>query len=494
MNILDLLNSNSRATVLDDGKSSLNGATLHGRVADLATRLRELQIQRLALHANNGIDWIITDLACHAAGIVCVPLPLFFNEGQLLHAIRSCGVDALLTAEPACFLPHFATRTELAGSGLILLRQPAYLSCALPDGTGKVTFTSGSTGTPKGVCLGNAQQLLQAQALADAVALRHPRHLCLLPLSTLLENIAGVYAPLLAGGTVLVRGLRELGFEGSRLADPKLLLATIARLQPDTLILIPQLLQLLVLAASQGWQVPSLKFIAVGGARVPASLVRQARVLGLPVYEGYGLSECCSVVSLNTPAHDQPGTAGKVLPHLRVSGNDGELHVAGNAMLGYVGERDSWHPSAIATGDIGHVDPQGFLHLAGRRKNLIISSYGRNISPEWVESELLASPLIAEAIVLGEGRPHCVALLTPARAELGDAALASAVAAANAQLPDYAQVRQWLRLQRPLAGNPDFVTPNGKPRRSSIEQAWQAELDALYARAATTPVDLEVRS
>ena len=88
--------------------------------------------------------------------------------------------------------------------------------------------------------------------------------------------------------------------------------------------------------------------------------------------------------------------------------------------------------------------------------------------------------MLSEAVVLGDARPHCVALLTPARPDLPDAVIAAAIAAANTRLPDYAQVKQWLRLARPLAGQTDFITTNGKPRRKRIEQAWQTEIDALY--------------
>jgi long-subunit acyl-CoA synthetase (AMP-forming) len=469
---------------LQDGTSVLTRADLIQRVSALALQLRARKVRCLGLHADNGIDWIVADLACQEAGILCVPLPLFFNKMQLLHVLHTCGIDALVTPTPDVFSAHFHAPVHVEGLGLPLLLQPAAHHPQLPEGTAKVTFTSGSTGTPKGVCLGTAQQLLQANALAGAVAIPHPRHLCVLPLGTLLENIAGVYAPLLAGGTVILRGMGELGFAGSRLSDPRKFLQAISAVKPDTLILIPQLLQLLVHAVKQGWQPPALRFIAVGGARVSARLIAEARGLGLPVYEGYGLSECASVVSLNTPRTDRPGSSGKPLPHLDVSFEDGEIHVSGNTMLGYVDEPDSWYRKRTATGDLGFLDADGFLHISGRSKNLLINSYGRNIAPEWVESELLASAALSEAVVLGDARPHCVALLTPAHADLDDAALAAAVAAANTRLPDYAQVKQWLRLPRALAGQPEFVTPNGKPRRKAIEHAWQAAIDALYGASA----------
>lgn len=475
----------SALPAIEDATTSLTRAALVQRVSLHAAELRSLGVKRLALHADNGIGWVLTDLACQHAGVTCVPLPLFFTKQQWLHTFDSCGIDALVTAAPEQFAAHFRSagpqHQPLADHGLTLLLQPAAREPALPAGTSKVTFTSGSTSAPKGVCLSTAQQLQQAEALAQAVGIEAPRHLCLLPLATLLENIAGVYAPLLADGTVVLRSLTELGYAGSRLADPRRFLDALTAARPHTLILIPQLLHALVQAVQQGWVPPPLKFIAVGGARVSAQLIADARSAGLPVYEGYGLSECTSVVSLNTPAADRPGSSGKPLPHLTVTVQDGEIAVCGNAMLGYTGEPDSWYRKRIMTGDLGYLDSAGFLHIAGRSKNVLISSYGRNIAPEWVESELLASPALAEAVVLGDARPYCVALLTPRRQELDDTALAAAVAAANSRLPDYAQVKRWLRLPRPLAGQPEFMTPNGKPRRERIAQALHTQLAALYA-------------
>ena len=466
--------------VLGDGQRELTRAELSEQVRALAQRLQELQVQRLGLHADNQVAWLLADLACEQAGLVIVPLPLFFTDQQVLHVVESCGLDAVFTATPALFQSSF--EQSLAGvlDGLVLLRrQPARVP-AIPPGTGKITFTSGSTGTPKGVCLSWAQQVRQAEVLAEAVGLRGIRHLCVLPLSTLLENIAGVYAPLLAGGQVQLRPLAELGFSGSRLQQPQAFLQQLALRRPATLILIPQLLHLLVQAVAQGWQPPPFAFIAVGGSRVAPTLVTQARALGLPVYEGYGLSECASVVSLNTLQHDQVGSAGKLLPHVQVTQKDGELFVSGNAMLGYVGELQSWYPQSIATGDLGHVDDKGFVHISGRRKNLLISSYGRNIAPEWVESELLATPLFADAVVFGDAQPYCVALVSVRDAAAPDALIQAAIDAANARLPDYARVLRWHRLPAPLATNPQLLTPNGRPRRAAIATQYASELAALY--------------
>jgi long-subunit acyl-CoA synthetase (AMP-forming) len=465
---------------------ALDYSGLAERVGALAGWLRNLAPQAVALHLDNGPDWIVVDLACQAAGIPLIPLPGFFSDAQLRHVLESMPVEAVFTDRADGLATLCAGRLrkgpDLAvGSGQLLRLEAARRPLALPPGTGKVTFTSGSTGRPKGVCLSNAQLLRQAGALVAAAGLERPRHLCLLPLSTLLENVAGVYAPLLAGGELIVHPLAEIGFTGSSTLNPQRLLNLLSRRRPESLILTPQLLQVLVGAARGGWSAPdTLRFVAVGGARVPTGLMDQAHALGIPAYEGYGLSECVSVVSLNTPGAARPGTCGRPLPHLQVVSEGGEIVVSGNAMLGYAGEPRGWGQDRIPTGDLGYLDEQGFLHVQGRSKNLLISSFGRNISPEWVESELSAEGLFSDLVVFGDAQPYCVALLSPRDPTLGDDDLQRAVERRNARLPDYARVLNWYRLPQPLAAAGDLLTDNGRPKRAAIEARYAEAIKTLY--------------
>lgn len=468
---------------------SYSAATIQAEVDALAALLRRKGLSRVALLAGNSVEWAVVDIACREAQICLLPLPEFFSESQRHHAITACAVEAIITDKPDYFESAYRASCDylplLDGQRLSLCLLPANSQATrLPEGTGKITFTSGSTGEPKGVCLSHEQLLQQADILASVIALEAPRHLCVLPLSTLLENVAGVYAPILAQGEVIIPELEQMGFSGSTLQDPQKLLTTISRVQPHSMILIPQLLLLLVNAIKQGWPCPaSLKFVAVGGSRVAVDLLIEARELGIPVYEGYGLSECASVVSLNTPQAQQAGSCGKPLPGLRVSLLGAEVIVTGNAMLGYVNEPESWGLQQISTGDLGYFDQDGFLYIDGRKKNLLISSYGRNISPEWIESELLANPVLAEAVLVGDARPYCSALLTPRSGATADSEIQACIEQMNTGLPDYARVMAWHRLEKPLQGDARFMTDNGRPRRESINEAFHAEIDALYAGA-----------
>jgi len=469
----------------DGTAPDVDAATLLDNAATLAKDLQARGSRMVALHADNGVDWIVADLACDRAGIGIVPLPPFFSLDQVRSVLSGSGVDTLLTDRSEWFEAHFdivGPISPAAGThGLDLWRVRADAAAAVPAATSKITYTSGTTGSPKGVCLSAAHQLNVARSLIEATGLTEPRHLCTLPLATLLENIAGVYAPLLAGGTVIAPSLSTLGFNGSSQLDLPRFLQVISDVRPDSLILVPETLRILVLAIHRGWRAPdSLRFVAVGGGKVAAALIHDARSSGLPVYEGYGLSECGSVVSLNTAHGDLPGSVGKPLPHLEVRIEDEEIVVDGASHLGYVGEPDSWGRQTVHTGDIGHVDADGRLFIDGRRKNVLISSFGRNISPEWLESELLAGDMLRHAWVFGDAEPFCVALIVPASPSLTDQPVEAWISTVNSRLPNYARITRWHRLDADVDDVSKLLTANGRPRRDLIAARFQAVLDAMY--------------
>jgi long-subunit acyl-CoA synthetase (AMP-forming) len=203
----------------------------------------------------------------------------------------------------------------------------------------------------------------------------------------------------------------------------------------------------------------------------------QARQLGVPAYQGYGLTECGSVVSLNRPGDDGDGV-GRPLPHVQVVIRDDEIHIASCAFRGYLGDAAARPGADYATGDLGHFDDDGHLHLSGRRKNLLITSFGRNVSPEWVEASLLAQPQIAQAVVAGDSRPALAAVVVPSPG-VSRSDVAAAIGRANASLPDYARLAGWVDAA-PFTLQNEMLTGNGRPVRSAILDHYAAALAALY--------------
>ena len=474
--------------VLDDGRRAWGRVELDAEVGAFAGTLAAPPVRVLATLMDNSPAWVVADLAAAQAGAVHVPLPLFFTPEQIGHALRSAGVDALLA--PAALaarwpqVPREACR--VGAQELVLLRLPA-VPVAMPPGTAKVTFTSGTTGAPKGVCLTQAAMQRVAGGLLEALApLQIERHLCALPFAVLLENIAGLMAPLAHGATCIVPPLADLGLAGSSGFDAARFHSAVVLHRPHSIILLPQMLRAWVGYLLQtGARAPAdLRIVAVGGAAVGARLIEAAAALGIPACEGYGLSEGASVQTLNLPGANRPGSAGRPLPHARLRiGTGGEVEIAGSLFAGYLGEPPrtaEWWP----TGDLGTIEADGTLHIRGRRKHVLITGYGRNVSPEWVETALKGEAAIAQAVVFGDGQPALGAVLWPTRADVPDAVLQAAVTAANATLPDYARIGRWTRAAGAYDTTSGYATANGRPRRDAILAAHAEALG--FAAAATS--------
>jgi long-subunit acyl-CoA synthetase (AMP-forming) len=462
--------------VLLGAGTRVSAVELAEAVERAADTLRAENVRVIATRLDNGPAWAITDLAAWHAGIVHVPLPAFFTASQLAHVLAATGADALLEAGGDGSIGGLPAGTRLTRRATTPVKPH--------DGTAKVSFTSGSTGQPRGACLSGETLAAVAEGIAAALGpIGIRRHLAVLPLPVLLENVAGLYAPLAAGAAVVLPASAEVGLHGSSRFDPDVLQRAVHAWQPDSVIVLPQMLR--AWAARRRPDDPAPRFVAVGGAAVGASTIARARAAGIPAYEGYGLTEGGSVQTLNLPGADRPGSVGRALPHARVRlSGSGEIEVSGAPMLGYLSQPAITPRAWWATGDVGRIDPDGFVHVDGRRDALIVTAFGRNVSPEWVETALQSQPAVAHAVVSGAGEPALHAVLWPTRDDLPqrarDAALAAAVEAANTTLPDYARVGHWIVADVPFDAAAGMATANGRPLREAIARRFHAAVAVAH--------------
>lgn len=351
-------------------------------VYKLATELKnkyiENKIKVIGISGGNSIDWIISDLAAIFSNITCVPIPYFFNEEQKLHLINDAKIDHIIEN-------GLLIKTELTSK---------------KSNYSKITYTSGTTGNPKGVCLSSNNIYETVNSLNKVINININSHINILPYSTLLENIAGIYLPLIRGANIYSYPLEDLGFNGSTDIDINKMHSLLQKIKPESMIMVPELIRTLYLTYNENFNyLESFKFISVGGGKINENILKNINRKFNNVYEGYGLSECCSVVSLNNPIHNKIGTSGKPLPHISIEIIDNEIVVSGNSMQGYLG--DNKKTSKIYTGDLGYVDKDGYLVIYGRKKNTIVTGFGRKVSPEWIESFFYSLPYIKNCLVYG---------------------------------------------------------------------------------------------
>jgi len=465
------------------GDESLTYDQLMSAVQQTADQLKGNRVKSLGLYLDNGIEWIVVDLAAMAACIRIVPLPWFFSDEQISHAIQNGAVDSLVfaTEVPSGIVGAGSPIRLYKGSQQQSIKPRTSQSAVTASIGGKVSYTSGSTGKPKGIELDYAFIDQTCRSISVAISgLGTETHLSILPYATLLENIAGVYVPLMLGKTVYAESSASVGLSADLRLDPAKLQQTVNQIRPNSLIITPQLLELFcMLVESNAVDPECLVFVAVGGARVGEALMHRARGAGIPAYEGYGLTEFGSVAILNTPQQDRVGSVGKPLPGVVVKlAEDGEICL-GTTLI--QGKDDSSRPKTVTvkTGDLGSIDDDGFIYVHGRKSNLIVLSTGRNVAPEWIETELNASAMILQSYVFTETKSELSALLVAAESGIADSDLDLEKNRINAALPPYAQVKNWYRLSEPFSRANQMLTANGRLRRLQIKKI----LPALLARA-----------
>jgi long-chain acyl-CoA synthetase len=251
-----------------------------------------------------------------------------------------------------------------------------------------------------------------------------------------------------------------------------------------------------------------IRFFVSGGAPLSRDIAEFFYAMGLVVLEGYGLTETSPVISVNTFENLRFGTVGKMLPGVEVKiAEDGEIMAKGpNIMKGYYkmeeATREAMDGVWLKTGDIGHIDADGFLVITDRKKDLIVTAGGKNVAPQPIENILKTNPYISNVVVVGDNRKFIAALVIPNFEKLGEYAEANDIAFSNPeelsrnqqvlqfleaeidrftpQLASYEKVKKIILLDREFEIEKDEITPSLKVKRNIVEQKYKEMIDRLY--------------
>jgi len=477
--------SGSAAALLEKQGDSFHPYTwneLAARVDHTAAALVELGVQpgdRVVQISENRAAWIVADLAIMTARAVHVPLHASLAAPQIAAQTADCGARVVLISgeEQAAKLASLERdlpreievrtydpcQSRLAGNEIKQLDPLAADDAAAelgaaelgaaelggrgsrratlaagqagsgarleptPDDTATILYTSGTTGEPKGVMLSHRNLLGNAQATLGAFAMcEDDLRLSFLPWSHVFARTCGLYTWIASGATLAVAESREQ------------IVANCQQLQPTLLNGVPyffdKLLRSLTAAgvAEQPGALQSLlggrmRMCCSGGAALPVQVGEWFERQGVPLIEGYGLTETSPVISVCRPAANRIGTVGPALDGVEVQiAEDGEILTRGDyVMQGYYQRPEATaeviHDGWFHTGDLGTLDADGFLTITGRKKEIIVTAAGKNVSPVQLESLLTADPLIDQALVLGDNRNYLAALLVPNRTALAAA-------------------------------------------------------------------------
>jgi len=485
---------------------------------------------RVAILARGCVEHVCMDQAALALGCVPVPLHAIDNPESIAYILGDSAAELLLVETEARWTALAGLRGRFpqlrkilcleqpkAGDvvwvGKWLDRQddlPSLAPAAVPpDSLAAIVYTSGTTGRPKGVMLTHRNVVSNVEALLQIVAVAPgDRFLSFLPLSHTFERTVGYYTPIAAGACVAyARSVAELP-QDMREIRPTILVSVpriyeriYARLQESALARLrwPLLDRLLVGPRVRAQFGGRLRFAITGGAPLALPIAQRFRELGVEVLQGYGMTESSPVVSANRPAENDPASVGPPIPgvEVRIGAND-ELLVKGpNVMKGYLNRPEDTAKALeggwLHTGDQAEIRGSR-ITIKGRIKDIIVTSTGEKIAPGDLELAILADPLFAQAIVVGENRPFLAALLVvhPRRWAEDAAGLDVATGAAQklalgrirkaaSALPAYAAPRAcWLTLD-PWTVENGLITPTLKPKRAAIEQRFASQIRELYS-------------
>jgi long-chain acyl-CoA synthetase len=228
-----------------------------------------------------------------------------------------------------------------------------------------------------------------------------------------------------------------------------------------------------------------------GGAPLAKEIIEFFHALDILILEGYGLTECTTAATVNRPSQFRFGTVGPPLPgvELRIA-DDGEVLIKAETIFaGYFRDEaatrevlpgDGW----LRSGDVGHIDEDGFLTITDRKKDILVTAGGKNVAPQNLESALKTHPLVSQALVVGDRRPYVAALITLVDGESPDEArpeVERLVEAVNAELSRFEQIKRYAILPRDFSAEEGEVTPTLKLKRRVCQEHFAAEIEALYS-------------
>ncbi|ROS44245.1 AMP-dependent synthetase/ligase [Amycolatopsis thermoflava] len=456
--------------------------TRHVRAAAAALRGHGVRRgDRVAILGRTSYEWAVADFAALALGAVAVPVYPTASEHQIRHVLTDSGAQWF-----AAETDDDASRLQAAGAGKVWTfaevgswrddAAPPVDSPVAAVDLATIVYTSGTTGLPKGCLLthanmyaSSANTVLQTDWLFHRAApgdAAQAATLLALPLSHVFGRTILLSCLIAGTRTGLVAGIPDL-------------LPALRQFRPTFLALVPYALE--KLRKLGGDLLAPARYVICGGASLDDTTAAFYAEAGTEILNCYGLTEAATAVTVNAPATNRRGTVGRPIPGTTVGiAGDGEVLVRGaNVSPGYWPGSVEGDPGWLHTGDLGELDDDGYLRITGRRKEILVTSGGKNVAPTLLEDRIRLHPKVSNCMVVGDGRPFVTALIT-VDGPVSPEELQPVVDEANSLVSRAESIRAFRIVAGDFTVEAGQLTPSMKLRRAVIEEAYAADIAQLY--------------
>lgn len=487
----------------------LNWEEVHQKVRQYALLLESKGLKagdKLAIQSRNQASWVILDWACMAKGIISVPLYPQSIDEEVKYIINEAEVKLLISEEQRSGLPCDVMLIEdFEEESKSFSPDQFKFEASSPDDIATIIYTSGTTGEPKGV-VHRYQSMHEAIKEGNVLAkLTHKdRMISYLPLSHVVERVLADLGSLYLG--------MSLYFIDQVDRVPKML----PIVQPTVFAAVPRIWDLMLhkierqMETSKAAQLmkrflPSpvansilgkmlrkklgfgqSRLLLSGAAKLNEVNAKKLESFGIRITEGYGLTETFAITAFNDPTRPKLGSVGKPFPNVQVKiAGDGEILIkAKHNFVGYFKKpeetakvvKDGWFHS----GDIGTFDSEGRLLITDRKKDIFKTTNGKYVAPQPIELEFKTIPFVQEAMVVGENRPYCVAVLSLNNSEVSEKDLVELMDRVNSKLPMHEKIHSVMATRRTWSVDAGELTPSMKLKRRQILNRYQKGIDGLY--------------
>lgn len=492
---------------------------------------------RIGILSENRYEWLVADIAVLSTGAADVPLHAPLSADQVAYQLGHSGARGVIVSGQAQADKVLASLDNLPELEFLVSFDAIEVGDRIPhvtwdrltherivdshilneragqlgrDSLATIIYTSGTTGNPKGVMLSHGNLLSNAEGmLAVMPSPSSETFLSWLPYSHIYARTVDHYLSTLAGMTICLS------------ASIEDIVGDLDATQPHWFTAVPRFYEQIwtsvehLAADAQAREIgrifgSRMRHLTSGGAPLPRHVCQGFHDAGLPIHEGYGLTESSPVICFNHERAHRIGTVGQAIPEVEVRiAEDGEILTRGpHVMQGYWKNPETTAETIVdgwlLTGDVGQLDNDGFLTITDRKKDLLITSVGKNIAPSVIERLLVSDPWIDQAVLYGDGRKFVSALIVPnfdklaeTAAELGcpldkepdfvtDEGLTTfyteRIESVMQAVSNPERVKRFLLLARPFRVEDDELTATLKVRRRHIIAKYEEQLAALYDR------------